>query len=268
MTILPPLLPELDGGRPAAVSLGSATATIRLGARVVGIAGVDALIETAHGRALLQGAPGLRPGAALVLELQRADPALARTGRGDDRSMRSDSSPACRYACSPRRRRDCPDGARATALEVNVRPVGPDGRAIAPALIVRLSVPPPEPGSGSPGAARFCPRAGRLSRQRPARDERPGQPGGAHQHWHRTGVESAGGGAGLAHRAGTGDRVDQLAAAPPAILDHLGALAAQGRALEAVVLPRDALGRTLLRAAGLTLQVDTPLDLPAGARCS
>ena len=57
-----------------------------------------------------------------------------------------------------------------------------------------------------------------------------------------------------------------LPPAPPAILDHLGALAAQGRALEAVVLPRDALGRILLRAAELTLQVDTPLDLPAGAR--
>ena len=57
-----------------------------------------------------------------------------------------------------------------------------------------------------------------------------------------------------------------LPPAPPAILDHLGTLAAQGRALEAVVLPRDALGRTLLRAAGLTMWVDTPLDLPAGAR--
>ena len=54
--------------------------------------------------------------------------------------------------------------------------------------------------------------------------------------------------------------------APQAILAHLSALAAQGHALEAVVLPRDALGRTLLRAAGLTLQVDPPLDLPAGAR--
>jgi hypothetical protein len=32
------------------------------------------------------------------------------------------------------------------------------------------------------------------------------------------------------------------------------------------VLPRDALGRTLLRAAGLTLQVEPSLDLPAGAR--
>jgi hypothetical protein len=54
--------------------------------------------------------------------------------------------------------------------------------------------------------------------------------------------------------------------APQAILAHLSVFAAQGEALEAVVLPGDALGRTLLRAAGLTLQVDPSLDLPAGAR--
>jgi hypothetical protein len=61
MIVLPPLLPELDGGRPTAGSLGPAAATIRLGARVIAIAGADAVIETAHGRVLLQECRGCDP---------------------------------------------------------------------------------------------------------------------------------------------------------------------------------------------------------------
>ena len=61
MIVLPPLLPELDGGRPAPGSPAPAAATLRLGARVIAITGLDALIETAHGRGLLQGAPGCDP---------------------------------------------------------------------------------------------------------------------------------------------------------------------------------------------------------------
>jgi hypothetical protein len=175
MTILPPLLPELDGGRLAAVSPGLATATIRIGARVVGIAGADALIETAHGRALLQGAPGLRPGAALVLELQRGEPASARTGRvvAVD-AQRLEPSPAGTLAARAAAA-DCPDGARCHGTRgerAPGRPRWPGDRAgfdRAPeraAAGARVGLAPEQPG--------FVLGRSRLSRQRPARDERPG----------------------------------------------------------------------------------------------
>jgi hypothetical protein len=267
MIVLPPLLPELDGGRPAATSLGPATATIRLVARVVAIAGADALIETVHGRALLQGMPALRPGAALALELQHGDPALARTGRvvmiDEQRleptlSVRLQPVPSMQAAATVR---------DPTPLEVSVRPVGPDGRPIAPALIARLSVPPPEPGSCSPQSGPVLASGGAAARagvpptmSDPAGHVPPTNTG--------TPAVTSRPAAELSPVTlpGRATAATGASAAPPAILEHLGVLAALGQTLEAVVLPRDALGRILLRAAGFTLQVDTPLDLPAGAR--
>ena len=267
MIVPPPLLPELDGGRPAASSLGSATATIRLGAQVVAIKGADALIETAQGRALLQGAPALRPGMTVVLELQHTDPALPRPGHlvavDDERlehalPVRLRPAPLAQAAATVR---------AAAALEVSVRPVGPDGRSMTPALIARLSVPPPEPGSASPGSSPALPSGGAAARSTfplatgsPAGPVTPTNNG--------TTQPTSWLAAGLAQPAAPGPATAATGppVAPAALLGHLGALAAQGRALEAVVLPRDALGRTLLRAAGLTLQVDTPLDLPPGSR--
>ena len=268
MIVPPPLLPELDGGRPAASSLGSATATIRLGAQVVAIKGVDALIETAHGRALLQGAPGLRPGMTVVLELQHTDPALPRTGHlvavGDERLEHAPAgTPAARAFGA-----GCRDGARCRGARGQRAPGRPRWPVRStPALIARLSVPPPEPGSASPGSSPALPSGGAAARASvppatsgpagpvtPPAMVPPGRRVGWRQGW-------------LAGRAGTGDCGDRLAGRPRQ--RSSGILAPwrrEGRALEAVVLPRDALGRTLLRAAGLTLQVDTPLDLPAGSR--
>jgi hypothetical protein len=51
-----------------------------------------------------------------------------------------------------------------------------------------------------------------------------------------------------------------------AVPEQLGVPAAQGHPIEVLVLPRDALGRALLRAAGLIFQVETSVDLPVGAR--
>lgn len=242
-------------------------ATIRLGARVIAIAGADAMIETAHGRVLLQGVSGLRPGATLLLELQHPDPALARTGRvvaiGEQRldraaPVRLQPVPPTQVAAAVR---------PAAALEVSVRPVGPDGRPITPAFIARLSVPPPEPGSASPQSSPALAAGGAAGRANvpPAISGSVG-----HAPPTSTGIAPATSpmAAVLAAPTGPGPATagSGLSAPLPAILEHLGSLTAQGQALEAVVLPRDALGRTLLRAAGLTLQVDTSLDLPAGAR--
>ncbi len=265
--VLPPLLPELDGGRPAAGSLASAAATVRLGARVIAIAGADALIETAHGRVLLQEAPALRPGASLVLELQHANPALVRTGRlvaiGE---QRLDPAVPVRLQPAPVKQ-DAATVRPAAALEVSVRAVDPDGRPFTPALIARLSVPPPEPGSASPQSSPAWATGGAAGRA-----SVPAATSGAINHVPPTsaGVGPASGplaallGGPTASGPATAGSV--LSVSPPAILEPLGTLGAQGQALEAVVLPRDALGRTLLRVAGLTLQVDPSLDLPAGAR--
>jgi hypothetical protein len=253
MIVVPALLPELDGAQPAAASLGPDAATIRLGARVVAVAGMDALIETAHGRVLLQGAPQLRPGATLVLELPRADPAPARTARmvadGEQRlepalPVRLAPVPATQAAATIR---------TAAALEVSVRPLDPDGRPIAPALTARLSMPPPASGAAAPTIPAL-PSGGAV-----ARASVPPATSGPIGPVPPTSTGSA---------PATGPLAAVLAspAAPGAATEHLGALAAQGQVLEAVVLPRDPLGRTLLRAAGLILQVDSSLDLPAGAR--
>jgi hypothetical protein len=225
------------------------------------------LIETAHGRVLLQGVSGLRPGATLLLELQHPDPALARTGRvvaiGEQRldpaaPVRLQPVPPTQAAATVR---------PAVALEVSLRPVGPNGGPTTPAFIARLSVPPPEPGSASPQSSPALAAGGAAGRANvppaisgPAGHAPPTSTGIAPATSPMAAVLAAPTGPGPA-TAGSG-----LSAPLPAILEHLGSLTAQGQALEAVVLPRDALGRTLLRAAGLTLQVDSSLDLPAGAR--
>jgi hypothetical protein len=267
MIVLPPLLPELDGGRPAPGAPAPAAATIQIGARVVAITGSDALIETAHGRGLLQGAPALRPGVALVLELPHADPALARTGRvvmvGERRlepglPVRLQPVPSTEAAATVR---------VAAALEVSVRPVGPDGRPIAPALSARLSVPGPQSEGNSAQNSPFLPSGGAAARagvtpatNGPANPVPPVDTGSAPVSSRLATVLAPPAAPGAA-TAATGPPP-----APQAIVAHLSAFAAQSQALEAVVLPRDTLGRTLLRAAGLTLQVDPSLDLPAGAR--
>jgi hypothetical protein len=228
---------------------------------------LDALIETAHGRALLHGAPGLRPGAALVLELQHADPALARTGRvvmvGERRL-----DPGLPVRLQPVRSTEAAATVRAAAaLEVSVRPLGSDGRPIAPALIARLSVPAPESEAGSAQNGPVLSSGGAAARAGvpPATSvpvsSVPAMDTGSAPVSSRLATALAPPAAPGPATATTGSP-----AAPQAILAHLGGFAAQSQALEAVVLPRDGLGRTLLRAAGLTLQVDTPLDLPTGAR--
>jgi hypothetical protein len=267
MIVLPPLLPELDGGRLAPGAPAPGAATIQIGARVVAIKGADALIETAHGRGLLQGAPGLRPGVALVLELPHADPALARTGRvvmvGERRlepglPVRLQPVPSTEAAATVR---------AAAALEVSVRPVGPDGRPVAPALSARLSVPAPQSESGSAENSPVLPSGGTAARagvppgmSGPASPVPPVDPGSAPVSSRLAPV------LGPPIAPGPATAATGPPPAPQAILAQLSVFAAQGQALEAVVLPGDALGRTLLRAAGLTLQVDPSLDLPAGAR--
>jgi hypothetical protein len=155
----------------------------------------------------------------------------------------------------------------AAGLEVSVRPVGPDGRAIAPAFTVRLSVPPPGPEPGSAQHSPVVPSGGAAARagdlpatSGPASPVPPIDPGTTPVSSRLAAVLASPTAPGPA-TAATGSP-----AAPQAILTHLSVVAAQSQALEAVVLPRDALGRTLLRSAGFTLQVDTPLDLPTGAR--
>jgi hypothetical protein len=148
-----------------------------------------------------------------------------------------------------------------------VRPLGPDGRPIAPALIVRLSVPLPQPGSGSPRSNPVLASSGAsASTGVPPATSGPAR----HALPPNTGIPAATTRPVAALTPptvpGPATAATGLPSAPPAILEHLSVLAAQGRALEAVVLPRDALGRVLLRVAGLALRVDTPLDLPVGAR--
>jgi hypothetical protein len=154
----------------------------------------------------------------------------------------------------------------AAALEVSVRPLGPDGRPFAPALIARLSVPGPQAGSGAAQNSPVLPSGGAAARAGvPPAISAPASPvplvdtGSTPVSSRPATMLAPPAAPGPAHAA-TGSRP-----APQAILAHLS-VTAHGQALEAVVLPRNALGRTLLRAAGLTLQVDPSLDLPAGAR--
>ena len=268
MSILPPLLPELDGSRPAAASLGPAAATTRLGARVVAIVGADALVETRHGRALLQGAPPLRPGVALVLELQHAAPAPAQTGRllgvGQQRlepplavrlQLVSPTQPAATVRS-------------AAPLEVSLRVIGADDRPSTPAFAARLVVPLPEPGPVASGssATMASPAGGAVVRggvssgpSGRADAVLPANTAGAPV-TSRPAAALAGPGAGSAGREATPTVL------PSALPERTGILMAQRQGVEAVVLPRDVLGRTLLRAAGFTFQVETPVDLPVGAR--
>jgi flagellar biosynthesis protein FlhG len=83
-------------------------------------------LETGHGRALLQGAPSLRPGAGLILELQHAEPAAARAGRllavGQQRlepplPVRLQSASSIQPAATVR---------TAATLAVSLRALGPD----------------------------------------------------------------------------------------------------------------------------------------------
>jgi hypothetical protein len=268
MSILP-LLPEpgVDGGRPAAGLLGAATATIRLGARVVALVGADALLDTAHGRALLRGAPALPPGTDLVLELPRTDPALVRTGRlvalGEQRlepplPVRLQPVPPAQAAAEVR---------SATPLEVSVRALGPDGQPIPPAFAVRLSVPLPDPAPAVPGGGALTAMvsggaAARAGVFPGAPAEAPGSPTAAAPVTSQPAAAPAGPPTVLT-AATTGTPSPMTRTSMP---EHLGVLAARGQTIEAIVLSRDAPGPTLLRAAGVTLQVDAPLALPAGAR--
>jgi hypothetical protein len=268
MSILPPLL-EPDGGRAAAGSLGPGAAPIRMIARVVALAGADAWIETGHGRALLQGAPALRPGAALVLELERADPALTRTGHivAVDRQP---LEPALRIRLQPAPPTPTAATMRSVAaLEVNVRALGADGHPTTPAFTARLSVTLPGPAPAAPTSSASASLA--LSAAAPANVPPVARgPAGSLPSIHPAATPAVGRPAAspVAPHGGPGPMPPAVPApnAAPAMPQLLGALVAQGHALEVIVLPRDALGRTLLRAAGVILQLDTPVDLPAGAR--
>jgi hypothetical protein len=160
----------------------------------------------------------------------------------------------------------------ATALEVSVRALGADGRPTTPAFTARLSVALPEPAAPGGGATTFLPPGGAappanvptLARG-PAESLPPTNAVAAPPVNPAATPRSGQQAPTTTPHPGPGPSVvmSPAATAAPATL---GAHAAQGHALEVIVLPRDALGRTLLRAAGVTLQLDTPVDLPAGAR--
>lgn len=267
MSLLPPLLPKLNGGRPAAGSVGQAAATIRLGARVVAITGADLLIETGHGRALLQGAPALRPGAALLLEVQHPEPALARTGRvvavGQQRL--EPPLPVRLHPVSP-----SPTAATmrsAAALEVSLRTLGPDGRPTTPAFPARLAVPEPAPALPGSSAMVVSPSGGAARGS-----ALPGASSPADTVLPTNAAVAPTAGRPAAARGLTGpSTASAVTRAPPAptplaLAQQPGVPAGPGHLIEVVVLPRDALGRILLRAPAFTFQVDTPVDLPVGAR--
>jgi hypothetical protein len=266
MSLLPPLLPEVDGSRPAA---GRAAPVIRLGATVVASAGSDALIDTGHGRALLQGAPSLRAGAAVVLELPHAAPAPARTGRlvAVDQHRFEPPLPIRVQTVSPAR--PAATVRSAGTLDVSLRPLGADGRPTMPAFTARLVVPAPEPGSGTSGSG-APPSGGAASRgsvspgaSRPAAPASPSNTAVAPV-TSRPAAAPTGGLPGPS--AGSAAAAAAPASAPVAMADPPGLLAAQSRTIEVIALARDALGRTLLRGAGFSFRADTPVDLPVGAR--
>jgi hypothetical protein len=204
--------------------------------------------------------------------LQHADPALARAGKvvavGEQRlepalPVRLQPAPPTQSAAILR---------SAAALEVSVRALDPAGRPTTPAFTARLSVALPEPGPAAPGsgaasAVQSGGAAARASMPPAASDPAEATPSTHHAGAAMTSRLAA---TPVVPLTGTIPATAAVAAmsssAPITMPQNLGALAAHGHALEVIVLAPDALGRTLLRAAGLTLQLDTAVDLPAGAR--
>jgi hypothetical protein len=265
MSILPLLpAPGIEAGRPAAGLLGTTTAMIQLGARVVGLVGSDPLIETGHGRALLHGAPALRAGADLVLELPHRDAALAHSGRlVAIEGQRLE--PPLPIRMQPEPPSQAVTVRSAAPLEVSVRALGPDGRPLAPAFTARLSVPLAE--SASPGSGTAAVPSGEAAIRAGLLPATSGPGAGASP------IDAA-----VAPVTGRPAAAPAaLPAGPPANAADPsstvrmpfaadGGGAAHGQVIAATMLPRDALGRSLLRAAGVTWQVEPLVDLPAGAR--
>ena len=255
--------------RPAAGSLGPATATIRLGARVIAIAGADALIETSA----RPGAAARRAGTATWCGPGRG--AAARRSRaGAHRPCRRGRRAATRAspASTPAARAvdaGCRDRARcrgARGQRAPGRPGWPDDHARldrAPeraAARARVGLAPEQPG--------FALRRSRRPRQRPAAHERPGRPRHADQHWRRTGDR-----VGWRHywpRLLRQVRRPRRPAVPAGPRSDPRASRRPGRAGSGT--SRRWCCRATRSAAPCcappdsTLQVDTTLDLPAGAR--
>src|SRR5690606_16096290 len=283
---LPPLLPEpgLDGGRAAGASIRSSDAVVRLVGRIVASTGADLLIQTAQGRAVLQGAPPLREGATLILESARNDPAPERTGRlvSVDRQRLEPPVPI-RLRPVPAPPPQAKPPRPAAGVDVELRPIGPEGRPQGPRLTARL-VPVPEraafesgrqwPGSSAaptPVERGSVPASGNA----PARTPLPlgGASVPATPRANPTAPASSAPAtprASPAAPASSAPTTPSTASNPAASAHGRVPEPAKARALrhtiEVAVVRRDERGRVLLHGAGVTFVVETRLELPVGAR--
>lgn len=271
-------LPVLPQGLPAGVDPGPSPAAatvapgglIRLAARVLAITRRGPLVATGRGQMVLQGAPALRPETSLILELRSAEDPRAGRLLAAGQHRFDPPVPVRLQPAAP----EPPAVVRSShGIEVILRPIGADGRPSAPAFTARLVVPPPAP-SQAGAAVPPAPAAGATVASPPptagatSASAAPGSPlpvptPTAPAAGLRARSAAAAPSTGREPAAPTPPR---SGGAPAPAIDPLRGAAPSGRPIEVEAVRRDALGRFILRAAGLALHVETAVELPLGAR--
>lgn len=250
---LPPALAALLQTRqPAAESVlgaGPGRASQPATAVVLALTRQGALIESAGKRWLVSGAPPLPHGATLTLEHAAAGAApqparlLAIGARALAPPVAIRLQPVVSRPTEPPPAESGPRDAR--AVQVEARLIGPAGRPLGPAVTVSVAAAP----AAIPEAARALPPASAGAAAGPA--VAPSAAGNAQP--------SAAALAGAPTAPAREAAPPVPAAQPP---PRIGA----GATMPAEVVERDPQGRLLVQSGALRLRLDTPLDLPLGAR--
>jgi hypothetical protein len=258
----------------AAVERRPAGSPVR--ATVLALTRQGPLIEAAGHRWLVSGAPPLARGAALTLDhlAARPQPHAARLLAIDARTLSAPLAvrlqPAAAPAAAAPPASSVPHSSG--AVQVEARLIGPAGRALGPVVTLSLSAaaassppanaaPPPPPGSAPVGPAPAPPPAAvaagfPAAGPSPSATALPAPP--------PTAAASPPVAAAPAPSSAAAPPVPAVAAAPSSTTAP--APLAAGATLPAAVADRDARGRLLLQSGDLRLRVETPLDLPLGAR--